>query len=52
MTQCVHCECGHKVQGETDDEIVAAVQEHVKEAHPELEGQMSREQILDMAHEH
>ena len=52
MTQFVHCQCGHTVQGETDDEIVAAVEEHVKEEHPELEAQMSREQILEMAHEH
>jgi predicted small metal-binding protein len=48
----VHCECGVDVQGETDDEIVANVEQHVREAHPEMEGQMSREDILGMAHEH
>jgi predicted small metal-binding protein len=52
MTQFVHCECGATLEGETEDEVVAAVEEHVKENHPELEGQMSREQILEMAHEH
>ena len=52
MTKFVHCECGHDLQGETDDEVVAAVEQHVKEAHPDMEGQMSREQILEMAHEH
>ena len=50
MTKFVHCECGTDLQGETDDEIVAAVEGHVQEAHPGLE--LSREQILDMAHEH
>ena len=52
MTQFVHLQRGHTVQGETDDEIVAAVEEHVKEQHPELEDEMTREQILEMAHEH
>ena len=50
MTKFVHCECGTDLQGETDDEIVDAVQEHVKADHPGLE--LSREQILDMAHDH
>lgn len=50
MTKFVHCECGATVQGESDDEIVEAVQEHTTEAHPGLE--LSRERILDMAHTH
>ena len=48
----VHCPCGTDVSGETDDELVAAVEQHVQEDHPEMVGQMDREQILDMAHEH
>jgi predicted small metal-binding protein len=48
----IHCECGTDVQGETEDELVAQVEEHVKERHPEMVGQMSREQILEMAHDH
>lgn len=52
MTHVVHCECGTDVEGESEDELVTAVEEHVTENHPELEGKMSREQILGMAHEH
>jgi predicted small metal-binding protein len=52
MTQVVHCECGFNAEGETDDELVQAVQDHVKEAHPEVAGEWSREQILAMAHPH
>jgi hypothetical protein len=52
MTQVVHCECGTDVTGETEDELVANVEQHVKEQHPEMDGKMSREQILGMAHEH
>jgi len=48
----IHCQCGADVQAETDDELVAAVEEHVQERHPEMVGQMTREQILSMAHEH
>jgi predicted small metal-binding protein len=48
----IHCQCGADVQAETDDELVAQVEEHVQDAHPEMVGQMSREQILEMAHEH
>jgi predicted small metal-binding protein len=48
----VHCECGAEVEAETDDELVAKVEAHAQERHPELVGQMSREQILGMAHDH
>jgi predicted small metal-binding protein len=48
----IHCQCGADVQAETDDELVAQVEQHVQDAHPEMVGQMSREQILEMAHEH
>jgi predicted small metal-binding protein len=48
----IHCECGADVQAETDDELVGKVEEHVRERHPEMVGQMTRDQILDMAHEH
>ena len=52
MTNVVHCPCGTDVAAETDDELVSAVGNHVKDQHPELEGKMTREQILEMAHEH
>src|SRR3954454_5821548 len=43
MTKVVHCECGFNAEGETDDEIVQAVQDHVKDAHPDA-GEFTREQ--------
>jgi predicted small metal-binding protein len=51
MAKVVNCECGYTVRGEDDDEIVANVEAHVREAHPEMAGQMSREQVLAMAEE-
>jgi predicted small metal-binding protein len=51
MAKVVNCECGYTVRGEDDDEIVANVEEHVRQEHPEMAGQMSREQVLAMAEE-
>jgi Protein of unknown function (DUF1059) len=47
----VDCPCGVAVTGETDDELVGNVEEHVAADHPDLVGKYSREQILGMAKE-
>jgi predicted small metal-binding protein len=49
MAQKVECPCGQTIQGETDDELVTNVEQHVQSDHPEKVGTMSREQILGMA---
>ena len=48
----VHCPCGTEVSGKDDDELVANVEAHIDEDHPDLRGKYSREQILEMAHDH
>ena len=48
----VHCPCGENVEGENDDELVENVNEHIATKHPDMVGKYSREQILDMAHDH
>ncbi len=48
----VHCPCGTDVAGETDDALVENVQAHIASDHPEQVGKYSREQILEMAHDH
>jgi len=45
----VHCPCGVDVAGESDDELVSNVEEHIRADHPDLVGKYSREQILGMA---
>ncbi len=52
MAQVVHCPCGTDVSGESEDELVTNVEQHVQERHPEMAGKQSREEILAMAHEH
>jgi predicted small metal-binding protein len=51
MAKVVNCPCGETVRGENDDELVTNVEEHVRQHHPEMATQMSREQILGMAEE-
>ena len=48
----VHCPCGKDVSGESDDDLVVAVEQHIESDHPDLVGKYSRQQILEMAHEH
>ena len=51
MSKTINCECGEVVRAENDDELVGKVERHVGEAHPELVGKMSRDDILAMAEE-
>jgi predicted small metal-binding protein len=46
MAKIMLCDCGHIVRGETDDELVANVQQHAREVH---EMEITREQVLAMA---
>ncbi len=51
MAKLINCECGQVVRGETDDELIAAAEEHINRDHPELVGKVSREDLLGMAEE-
>jgi predicted small metal-binding protein len=49
MARKVDCPCGETVRGDTDDELVSNVEQHIQSDHPDRVGKMSREQILGMA---
>jgi hypothetical protein len=51
MAKLINCECGQVVRGETDDELIAAAEEHIDSNHPELVGKISREDLLGMSEE-
>lgn len=51
MGRIINCECGETVRAENDDELVRKVETHVGQAHPELVGKMSRDDVLAMAEE-
>lgn len=46
MAKIIQCDCGYVARGETDDELVAAIQKHVREVH---KLSLTREQALAMA---
>ncbi len=49
MTLVMTCECGEVARAETEDALVALVERHVDEQHPDLVGTFTREDILAMA---
>jgi hypothetical protein len=49
MAKVIEGEDGFLVRGASDDEVVANAEAHVREAHPELVGALSRDQFLAMA---
>jgi hypothetical protein len=52
MAKVFECERdGDLISGEDDDELVANVERHLAEAHPDLVGKLSREQIVANAGE-
>jgi predicted small metal-binding protein len=50
MAKAVDCPCGVTLRGETDDELVANVDGHVRSDHPDMVGTMTRDKIMEMAH--
>jgi predicted small metal-binding protein len=51
MSKIINCECGEVVRADTDDELVARVEAHVEQSHPDLVGKLSRADVLAMAEE-
>jgi predicted small metal-binding protein len=51
MSLLINCECGRVVKADTEDEIVAKVEQHVSVDHPELVGKLSRDDIVAMSEE-
>jgi predicted small metal-binding protein len=51
MARVINCECGRTIRGETDEEVVASAEAHVREDHPELVGSITRDDLLAMTEE-
>lgn len=45
----VNCECGQVIRAKNEEELVAKVEEHVGEHHPDLVGKLGPKEILAMA---
>jgi len=46
MAKQITCECGAVIRGETEDEVVAGAESHMRQDHPELVGQVTRDTLL------
>ena len=51
MAKVINCECGRQIQGDSDDELVSRAEAHIREDHPELVGELTRDDLLAMAEE-
>ena len=51
MARIINCECGEIIRAAEESELVRKVEAHVGEAHPDLVGKLSREDILGMSEE-
>jgi predicted small metal-binding protein len=51
MAKQVDCPCGATMRGDTDDELVTNVEQHVRENHPDMVDTMTRDKIMEMAHD-
>ena len=51
MAKVINCECGYTVRGDTDEDLLAGARSHISETHPDMEGNVSDEQLLSMAEE-
>lgn len=49
MAKVINCDDGVVVRGGTDGELLANARKHIDEAHPDMVGTLSDEQLLGMA---
>ncbi len=49
MAKVVNCACGYRFQADSDDELWAKAQDHIAKDHPDLVGNVTREEILAQA---
>jgi predicted small metal-binding protein len=51
MAKVINCDCGYVVRGETDEELLSGARAHIREAHPDMEGKVSDDELLARAEE-
>jgi predicted small metal-binding protein len=45
MAKLIRCECGFIARGDSDDEVVAAIREHMSADHPDVLARVDRQEI-------
>jgi predicted small metal-binding protein len=51
MTLVIRCQCGQVVRADSEESLLAAAQAHLADAHPDMVGKISRDDLLAMAQE-
>jgi predicted small metal-binding protein len=46
MAKVINCECGYVARRETEDEVISDIRAHMRQDHPELLEQVSREDLV------
>jgi predicted small metal-binding protein len=46
MAKLINCECGFVARGDTDEEVIDAIRAHMREDHPQLLDQVSRDDLV------
>ena len=51
MAKVINCECGFTVRGDSDEQLLQAAHDHIREKHPDMVGNVTDDQLLGMAQE-
>jgi predicted small metal-binding protein len=51
MAKQITCECGFVARGNSDEEVVGEIREHMRTDHPELLDEVSNEDLLGWVEE-
>lgn len=46
MTKLINCECGYVARGETEDEVIGQIRDHMREDHPDVLEKVSRQDLV------
>jgi predicted small metal-binding protein len=45
MAKLINCECGYVVRGESEEEVIAKIKQHMQSDHPEVLASTSEEDL-------
>jgi predicted small metal-binding protein len=45
MAKQINCECGYVARGDTEDDVIAQIRDHMRSDHPELLEKVSDEDL-------
>lgn len=49
MPKVINCECGQVIRADSEQELLDKAEQHVRENHPDLVGNLTRDDLLAMA---